>query len=146
MFTARRVRRGLIGLAGVVVAIQFIPVTRTNPPITRQVAWNSAATERLATRACADCHSHQTVWSVYSYIAPGSWLVAHNVNEAREKMNFSAWQVQDQAKLSRAVERDIKGGDMPPWEYRMLHPEARLTADEQAALIAGLQATIAGQP
>jgi len=41
--------------------------------------------------SCASCHSEQTVWPWYSYVAPVSWLVAHDVHDGREHLNFSKW-------------------------------------------------------
>jgi hypothetical protein len=35
----------------------------------------------------------------------------------------------------------VREGEMPPGYYLALHPEARLTSEETAALIAGLEAT-----
>jgi len=45
----------------------------------------------MARRACFDCHSNETVWPWYSSIAPVSWLVQRDVDEGREKLNFSDW-------------------------------------------------------
>ena len=82
-------------LAVIFILIQFIPVDRTNPPVTREVAWDSAETARIARRACYDCHSNETVWPWYSNIAPASLLVASDVRDGRSYLNFSEW---DQAK------------------------------------------------
>ena len=30
---------------------------------------------------CADCHSNRTHWPVYSRLAPGTWLMEHDVSE-----------------------------------------------------------------
>ena len=37
----------------------------------------------VALKACADCHSNETVWPWYSNIAPVSWLVETQVHEGR---------------------------------------------------------------
>mgnify|MGYP003886132705 CR=1 FL=1 len=42
-------------------------------------------------RACYDCHSNETVWPWYTYVAPFSLLAAHDVDEGREYLNFSEW-------------------------------------------------------
>ena len=39
------------------VVIQFIPVQPTDPPMTRDIQWDSPQTQALAQRACNDCHS-----------------------------------------------------------------------------------------
>jgi hypothetical protein len=120
------------------VAIQVVPVERTNPPVTRQINWDSPETEALARTACMDCHSNETVWPWYSYVAPVSWLVAHDVNEGRAQMNMSTGRGEVEG---GDMARQIQRGNMPPQIYLILHPDARLNADQQAQLIAGLEAT-----
>lgn len=121
-------------LAAMILAIQFVPVERTNPPVTGEPKWDTAATRALAVRACFDCHSNETRWPWYSYVAPVSWLVARDVRKARGKLNFSEWPRGD---LDEAVE-EIEEGNMPLKEYLLLHPEARLSDSERKALIDGL--------
>jgi mono/diheme cytochrome c family protein len=105
--------------------------------------WNSPVTRALAQRACFDCHSNETVWPWYSNIAPSSWLVQHDVDEGRENLNFSEWD-RPQKEVSKVPEA-IRSGDMPPWTFRLAHPEARLNSAERETLIRGLQATFASQ-
>lgn len=85
----------LIGIGGVLLAvflgIQLIPVNRTNPPVTSPVKWDSPQTQSLAARACMDCHSNETVWPWYSYVAPTSWLVYYDVQRGRSQLNFSTY-------------------------------------------------------
>ncbi|MBL8055094.1 MAG: heme-binding domain-containing protein [Anaerolineales bacterium] len=135
-----------IAAAIVVVAacLQLIPVDRTNPPVTREVTWDSAATQALARRACLDCHSNATVWPWDSYIAPASFLIANHVAEGRSQLNFSQW---DQPNADfEEVSRNIQRGQMPPWDYVLMHPEAKLSAAETQQLVAGLQATFQQDP
>src|SRR3984957_3077392 len=80
---------------GLIVAalIQFVPFghTHTNPPTTKEPAWNLPETRVLFHRACFDCHSNETVWRWYSNVAPVSWLVQRDVNGGRTHLNFSEW-------------------------------------------------------
>ncbi len=135
---------GIVVLAGLVLfgLIQLVPYGRehTNPPIVQEPNWDSPQTRALAQRACFDCHSNETVWPWYSHIAPVSWLVQRDVNEGRENMNFSNWG--DYSVRTDKVIRQIQEGKMPPRFYLPLHPEARLSAEEQAALIAGLRRSL----
>lgn len=78
---------GVIGF----IAIQFMPVEKSNPPVISEPRWDSPQTRVLAERACYDCHSNQTKWPWYSNVAPVSWVLAHNVKEGRVKLNFSEW-------------------------------------------------------
>jgi hypothetical protein len=83
----------LLALAGIVIiaflGIQLIPVNRINPAVTTPIKWDSPQTQALAQRACMDCHSNETVWPWYSYVAPASWLVYYDVLRGRSEMNFS---------------------------------------------------------
>ncbi len=124
------------------VAIQFVPYGRdhTNPPVVSEPAWDSPQTRALARRACFDCHSYETVWPWYSHIAPASWLVYKNVVEGRDEFSFSNWAAQP--KRARKLAEVITEGTMPPRQYLLLHPEARLSAEEKQQLITGFQKSV----
>jgi hypothetical protein len=133
---------GVIGFVALQVVSSFIPsFAHTNPPVTFQVQWSSAEVEALARAACYDCHSNETVWPWYSYIAPMSWLVATDVNEARDEWNFSTGEGIDGEDMIDA----IRDGEMPPANYLLMHPEANLTPEQQEQLIAGIAATFGGE-
>lgn len=139
-------RRILLGLIAAVVilflAIQLVPVNRTNPPVVSEPQWDSLETRALAERACFDCHSNETKWPWYSYVAPVSWGIAREVEEGREVLNFSEWQrAYEEAHEAAEV---VQEGEMPPGNYIPMHPEAVLTTSERRQLIAGLQATTGG--
>ncbi len=125
------------------VAIQLVPYGRshTNPPVRQEPSWDSPQTKALAERACFDCHSNQTKWPAYANIAPSSWLVQHDVDEGRENVNFSEWD-RPQKNAGDAV-KEVQEGEMPPWQYTILHPEARLSDAETRQLVEGLRATLA---
>lgn len=126
------------------IVIQFIPVNRTNPAVTREVKWNAPETRVLAQRACFDCHSNETVRPWYDRIAPVSWLVANHIAEGRAELNFSAWD-QSNADFDE-IKRVVDRGEMPMGQYTLLHQSAKLSATEKAALLDGLQATLAQDP
>ena len=133
-----------IALAIILAGIQLIPVNRTNPPITREVKWNAPATRALAQRACFDCHSNQTTLPWFDYAAPASWYVANHINEGRRTLNFSQW---DQPNANfEEISKTMKNNEMPIWDFVLLHPNAKLTTDEQTALLAGFQATLDQDP
>jgi hypothetical protein len=120
--------------AGVVLAaIQLVPVSRTNPPVTAPVR-APPEVQALLRRACYDCHSHETVWPAQAYVAPLSWLVAHDVEEGRDELNFSAWDRADLKKVAQKLPKEVGEGEMPPWFYVMAHPSARLTDAERQTL------------
>jgi len=80
------------------IGIQFIPVNRTNPLVTTQLKWDSPQTQALARRACMDCHSDETRWLWYSYVAPASWLIYYDVQRGRSEMNLSSVGASGQAR------------------------------------------------
>ena len=134
----------LFALVGLLILIQLIPVDRTNPPVTQEVTWNSPETRAMAQRACFDCHSNETTWPWYSYIAPISWRVADHVEHGRQHLNFSAWDRPNEE--AEKVIEVVKEGEMPLSDYLLMHPEAKLNADEMRTLIEGLQATLSADP
>lgn len=143
----RMMRLGLIGIPLLCVAIQAVPYgrERANPPVVHEPAWAGDGTRALAKRACFDCHSNETVWPGYARIAPVSWLVRYDVDEGREELNFSDWQGgRREGERPGEIRKAIEEGEMPPLVYRMLHPEARLTAEERERLAGGLAATASG--
>jgi mono/diheme cytochrome c family protein len=109
------------------------------------VNWDSPQTADLFGRACADCHSNETVWPWYARVAPVSWLVARDVNEGREEFNLSDLSSLNGRKLNempREIDEKVSEGEMPMAIYLPLHPGAVLSAAEKQALIDGLQKTL----
>jgi hypothetical protein len=147
MSEARHVTVGLGILVAVLALIQLVPYGRahTNPPPGATPAWDSPRTQELARRACFNCHSNETRWPWYASIAPLSWRIQTHVNEGREKLNFSAFAPANHEVAEAAGEagKTVRKGEMPPQDYLLMHPEARLTAEEKLALAAGLDATFA---
>ena len=88
-------------------------------------------------RACYDCHSNETIWPWYSHIAPISWLLAWDVRDGRDELNFSTWsQYSTQRQLKKLKEswEQIAEGYMPPWYYLLPHPDAQLAPAERDLL------------
>lgn len=138
----RRLLQGLLGLAVLFAAAQLLPFGRVeNPPVTAEPPWDTPRTRELAVRACFDCHSNLSQRQWY-HVAPVSWLVARDVAEAREHLNFSEWD-REQDDADDAPD-EVADGDMPLWTYRLVHPEARLDEAERAELVRGLEATLDG--
>lgn len=117
------------------IGIQFVFIERTNPRITGEIDAPPQVKELLR-RSCYDCHSNETVWPWYSYIAPASWLLADDVAEGRAELNFSEWSGYDEKrklKKFKEIREEVGEGEMPQWYYIIMHPEAKLSdADKQA--------------
>ena len=135
-------RRGAIGLAIVLAASQFVRPTMTNPPIepgrTIQAYLPHAnAVAAILDRSCRDCHANSTVWPWYSHVAPVSWLVAHDVTDGREAVNFSEWGAYESVKQEKLLKEacdEVKEGAMPPRIYTWMHPDAKLTGQDVEAI------------
>ena len=141
----KRTIGGIIGLVIVVAValfllIQLVPFghEHTNPPVVREPNWDSPRTRELAKRACFDCHSNESVWPTYSNIAPISWLVQRDVNEGRQRLNFSNWH---SVRKVDEIGEVVLEGEMPPGIYLIMHPPARLTEQEKQELASGLEKT-----
>lgn len=132
---------GIVGGLCLLIAIQLIPYGRnhTNPPVSSEPAWDKPETREIAVRACFDCHSNETTWPWYSNIAPVSWLVYRDVEEGRDKLNFSKWG-QGEQEVDELIEV-LQEGEMPMPVYLITHPEARLKTTEKQTLIQGFQNT-----
>ena len=132
----------IISIIVLAVLIQFIPYGKdhNNPQVKSEVKWDSKVTQELFSKACKNCHSNETKWPWYSNIAPISWLVTYNVNEARENMNISNIGYQKKNKLKDAAE-ELRDDEMPPFDYLLIHKEAKLSNEEKEQLIKGLENT-----
>src|SRR5262245_61068570 len=129
-------KRALVVLALAFVGIQFVPVERTNPPVASDFD-GPPEVEAILRTSCYDCHSNETLWPWYAYVAPVSWLVADDVEHGRRELNFSIWgsysDVQQISKSSELVE-EIEKGAMPLPKYVPLHKGSEVTPEELAVL------------
>lgn len=128
--------RFLLRLLGCVVLafgiLQLIPVERSNPPVEEVVDAPPAAMKVLR-EACWDCHSNETVWPWYAWVAPVSWTVGNDVVVARSKMNLTTWNRYDadrRVHLVRKIVREVEEGAMPLPIYLAMHPEADLASGD----------------
>jgi hypothetical protein len=127
------------GLAVVVilfVAIQFWPVSRTNPPVTSDLQ-APPDVKAILHDACYNCHSNETKWPWYSHVAPASWMLAHDVHHARSMFNLSNWgsiPPNERQVIMRHMWKQVESGGMPLLMYRLAHPEARLSESQKNTL------------
>jgi hypothetical protein len=132
--------RAGLGLLVVAVLLQLLPFGRPgeNPPVTRDAPWPNGRARELAVAACYDCHSNQTRWPLHSRVAPISWLVTRDVEQGREKLNFSTWE--GDGGDARDAAESIADGSMPPRRYLLVHPDAALSDTERQLLVDALEA------
>jgi len=124
---------GGVGLLFVFGVMQLVPYGwhKTNPAVTAEAPWPNDKAEDIARESCYSCHSNETDWPPWSFVAPSSWLVRRDVDRGREELNFSEWSKDSDA--DDAAD-EVKDRDMPPSQYTLVHWGARLTDDEAETL------------
>jgi hypothetical protein len=120
-------------LVVVIIGIQFIPVERTNPPVQSEID-APAEIKAIFKKACYDCHSNETNWAWYTKVAPSSFLAVKDVNDGRKHLNFSEWNFNKESKYKEEIWDEIREEQMPPWQYKIFHSEAKLTQEEKNLL------------
>jgi Haem-binding domain len=116
----RRVYRWLLVLAVLAIVIQFVPISRTNPPVETEIQ-APAQVQAILRRSCYNCHSNETGWPWYSHVAP----VSH--------MNFTTWNRYSAAKRASRIGDiwdQVSKGSMPPADYLLMHRDAVLSAGD----------------
>jgi hypothetical protein len=71
-------------------------------------------------------------------MAPVSGLIAGDVHEGRQQLNFSEWESYSGSEPSRklkAIADEIRDGEMPPWYYSPMHRESRLSSSERDLIL-----------
>lgn len=134
--------RGLrwLGVACVVIAgLSFIHPfgivkgARPKAPLLAGAAIDSESLG-IIERSCRDCHSDETHWPWYSYIAPVSWMVEKDVSQARGRFDLSRWQdysAERRAIILRQMSVLVPKRDMPLPRYLLLHRDARLSESDR---------------
>ena len=120
-------------MAVILIAIQFIPVNKTNPPVNAEL---NAPAEIMSVfkKSCYDCHPNETEWPWYSFVAPVSWIVSGDVKDGRLHLNFSKWgnfSRKDIVKMKEEIWEEIERGKMPLGKYIFMHPGAELDQKEK---------------
>lgn len=125
-------------IALIIIGLQFTSPAHTNPPVdeTQTIQGMTvvpAEVSALFTRSCNDCHSNQTNWRWYTYVAPVSWLTVGHVRDARAELNFSEWgRYGERMKATRlrAICDQCQNGKMPLASYALVHQEVKLSPDD----------------
>lgn len=132
-----------IVLIAIVVVMQLIPSglpevisENENDLIVNSNVPDSVA--YLLKNTCYDCHSNETVYPWYSYVAPVSWLVARDTKLGRAELNFSNWESNDKmhkAKYLDDIIDEVSDGGMPMAIYPLMHPEAKLKKSDRQMIV-----------
>jgi cytochrome c551/c552 len=131
-------------VVGFLVVAQFFRPSVANPPTdpARTLLARTPvppAVEKIFKRACYDCHSNSTVYPWYSKVAPVSWLLVSDIHEGRREVNFSEWETYEPKRKLRKLKEicdQVREGDMPLKMYLPMHPNAKLSDADRAAICA----------
>ena len=133
----------MVMLVAVFLVIQLIPVERNISRVpagqsfetTQKVPANVAAILKVS---CYDCHSNNTRYPWYSELQPGAWFMARHIKKGKEELNFDEFnnysKGRKKAKIKSIISQ-IEKDEMPLKSYRMMHGNARLSADEKKELL-----------
>jgi hypothetical protein len=109
-----------------------VKAQRTDKPLLLDATFDPEVVKILE-RSCQNCHSERTVWPLYSYVAPLSWMIENDVQRGRSHMNLSHWNgypPERQHKILFEISRSVRNRVMPLARYLLLHPEAKLSDAE----------------
>ena len=137
MMVKPRARTVALATFGALLLSQAVTIRHDNPPTTAPVDAPPAVLSILK-RSCYDCHSHETTWPWYAYVAPFSWLAGYDVHDGRRSLNFSAWSSDPpnvRQKQMRELVDEVQSGEMPPWYYTPMHSAARLSPEDVTMLV-----------
>jgi hypothetical protein len=133
----------LLAFLALLILIQFIPFEKpSNHPTTGKDIFEIADLPEdvglILKNVCYDCHSQEVNFPWYSNVAPVSWLVAKDVREGREELDFSKWgDLSKKEKLKKLDEigEEVENKNMPLKIYTVMHAESRLTQAERDAIV-----------
>lgn len=128
----------MYGIIAIFFLIQFVPndLPKNNNDQTNDIILTEKAPEDvklILSKACYDCHSNQTTYPWYSYMAPVSWLIAKDTKEGREELNFSNWadlSKRKKIKILNEMAEEIEKKNMPLEVYTVIHKDAILSEEE----------------
>lgn len=101
----------------------------------------------LVQRACFDCHSDKTVWPWYHSLPGVQQYLDHHVAEGRHDLDlglgvpFNPTSPLD--RHLRRIARVVKTGQMPLWDYALMHKDARLSDAEKQVIVQWAQDALA---
>lgn len=89
-------------------------------------------------KACYDCHSNNTHYPWYAHVQPARLFLDNHVNKGKEELNFNeygAYSKKRQFNKLRSIGETLEEGTMPLKSYRLVHADARLSAEEKAMVL-----------
>ncbi|MDI7185428.1 heme-binding domain-containing protein [Leptospira santarosai] len=121
-----------LSLITTILLLQFLPI---RPPEgkNRNEIQTSDEVKRILRKSCYDCHSDLTEWPWYSKIFPINVYLYRHVREGKVELNLSEWgslSKKEKSTKGDSILETLEEGEMPPGDYILLHPSAKITQDE----------------
>ncbi|AJR14566.1 heme-binding domain protein [Leptospira interrogans serovar Icterohaemorrhagiae str. Verdun HP] len=131
-------KKFLFSIAAVItiLILQFLPL---HPPQgkNQNEIQTSNEVKKILNQSCYDCHSDLTLWPWYSKIFPINFYLYRHVEEGKMELNFSEWELLSKKEKSTkgdSILEVLEEGEMPPLDYILLHPSAKITEEELEVL------------
>ena len=143
------IKRILLIVLGIFLVAQLVQPDRSVPAADPAndmliVTGAPADIQQMVIGACYDCHSYRTQYPVWAYITPVNFWVQSHINEGREEVNYSRWDIYAGNEEAAESGKSIAEGEMPPPNYAGMHGHAKLTTAQKQQLIAWFNANVPG--
>ena len=127
----------------VFVGIQFVPTERNQSDIIPKsdfVMVNKPPknVSMILQESCYDCHSNNTDYPWYNKIQPVAWFLEDHIKEAKNELNFNAWNdLSNRRKNSKlkSIINQIEDDEMPLTSYTLIHRDAILSTSEKELVL-----------
>jgi hypothetical protein len=97
--------------------------------------------------SCYDCHSNSTKYPWYHHVPLIAGMIDKDIVHARKRVDFSdGFPFTGKAKslqILRDIRNEIRDGDMPPWEYRLMHWGTLIDGTQHDSVMAWLDSSTA---
>ncbi len=139
----KRLRNILVGFGIVIVMLQFVQPTRNlgfaegKEDISKTVDV-PLEVKSILQKSCNDCHSNATSYPWYTNIQPLGLWIQHHVDEGKQELNFSTFNLYSPKKKAHKMEELIEmveTNEMPLNSYTWIHKEAVLNESDKATLL-----------
>lgn len=122
-------------LAGLTAVMQYREVV-DNPPLKGTIPAPPEVMGILR-NSCFDCHSNETRITWLQKLPFVRRMVASDVRGARSILNFTGWDVYTPLEKDGLIYMAVMAAEkdrMPPQDYLVVHPHAKLTEPDKAVL------------
>lgn len=140
-------------LALLLVVVQFIrpPKNQSGAPANNDIGMAYSIPDEvhgILKQKCYDCHSNNTRYPWYANIQPVGWWLYKHIRDGKEELNFSEFKTYSVRKATHKLEETIElvqQKEMPLKSYLWMHPEARVSREEEEKLVAWIRSLGVGK-